>query len=330
MASQRVLFIAGGGRDLAGSRIRAWQLADAWPDADCVQWMGVGIDCDAYDVVVVQKLHPSKRHGWCLDLVTQFRLLHEHGKCLIWDLCDAIWWWMPEKEFRSLAKCFDAIVVSNQGLQETLKEDYGYDSTLIRDRLPFQSKQKVHGPVEVPKLVWYGYSQNRAMNLNPVLFVLQRLANDQIPFKFRLIDEDDGKWKWSGDGTGRTEADWFEHVPWNQATFDEDLLACDIAVVPAYPGLWGHVKESVMREGHKAATASWLGLPVTDFENYKSLKRLLTSWEFRAEEGSKARAWAADHALIYTSVVEWQNLLRRLQHARQFDQQCEASLVNQG
>ena len=308
VADPNVLFIAFGDRRTASSRIRAWQVVDAWgTGAHCLQWNGSMPDCSSYDVVVVQKLHAKYNHNWCETFISQLSELHRQGKCLIWDLCDAIWWWRPEAEFRQFASSFDAIVVSNDGLQETLLEDLGYGSTLIRDRLPFQHRIKQHGPMAVPRLVWYGYASNRAMNLNGVLFVLDRLLRNNVPFIFRVID----------DGTPHTTKNpaldaCIEHVPWELATVEDLILECDIALVPPYPGLWGRVKETDHRRGHKAATAAWLGLPVCDGEHYQYLKRLLIDWTFRAKEGQQQRQLASQDMEIHRSVVEWQALIKTL------------------
>ena len=306
--ADRVLFIALGGRRQASSRIRAWQVVDAWGvGAECTQWNGSMPDCSNYDVIVVQKLHPQPQHNWCANLALQLADLRRAGKYLIWDLCDAIWWWRPEVEFHTIASCFDDIVVSNAGLQDTLLEDLGYRSTLIIDRLPFQSRFKQHRSVEVPKLVWYGYASNRAMNLNGVLFVLERLLRNNVPFVFRVID----------DGEMQTTKNLaldasMEHIPWDMATVEDRILECDVALIPPYPGLWGRVKESDHHRGHKAATAAWLGLPVCDGENYQYIKRLLTDWMFRTKEGQEARKWASESMEVHQSVVEWQALIRRL------------------
>lgn len=307
------LFIAFGDRTLAGSRIRAWQVCDAWPEAKCVQWDVNGfLFEDTIETIVIQKIHPNASKNFAHDLIHTLEHQKDNGKTLIWDLCDAVWWWMPEEEFLRLAKCFDHIVVANDGLKDTLFDDFQIESTVIVDRLPPTYGQRAHWNVPVPRLVWYGYVGNRGMNLNGVMFVLDRLMRNKIPFQFLVIDDGPGVGSF---GNKALEA-LVEHRKWNPDTFDDDLMTSDIALLPPYPGLWGHVKEPRMDRGHKAATACWAGLAIANGENYQELKRLLLDWKYREERGRINRAWAEIHMDVKQSVVEWKSLITTIKEKK--------------
>ena len=156
----RILFLAFKGRILASSRIRAWQMADHWVNAECVNatefftfTAAPFASIPAYDCFVYQKLQVSK------DTIDFAKAVRKAGKHLVWDICDPLWWWMPASDFLALAKYVSAFVVVSRGLQEDLKRDMKIDSVVIPDRLPYREGCKVHSDIEKPVLVWSGFSR---------------------------------------------------------------------------------------------------------------------------------------------------------------------------
>lgn len=293
----RVLFLAISSREDASSRLRAWNVADAWPDADCIQWDGTMPDLTGVGVVVLQKLWPSNAHTKGVDMPALLRQLKASGVRLIWDVCDPIWWWIPQAKSRLMLEPMDAITVSSPGLRDSLREDYGLEAIVIPDRLPYHTIVKDHWDSPSPGLVWFGYAQNRQPAFYSGRIALNRLVVDAVKFRLLLIDGDGGE-------TGQADANTYvERVIWNRQCFDIDLLNGDVAFLPAYPGIVGRMKSN-----NKEMTASWAGLPFSTGEDYRYLHRCLTDWKFRAAEGLKARAWAEAEYEIGTSVEQWKAL----------------------
>ena len=283
----KVLFLAYGPRSVGSSRLRAWNIADAWKDADCLDRL---VDDLSYDAFVFQKQKPHVKFG----------------SLVIWDLCDPVWWWIAEDEFRAAVKCCDAITVSSDGLADDLRSMEIYP-IVIPDRLPPSSKQKIHSEVRIPKLVWFGYATNR-LALNGVWLSLQRLVINGINFKFRIIDD-------MPDVLiplcNQKLQDSLEYIRWNETTFEDDLLDCDIVLLPPYPDPWG-----AMKSQNKLATASWAGLPVVSGENYYELLELISDWKTRQRKGLAHRQMAEEFFDISQSVEEWKVLVSNLKQRK--------------
>lgn len=293
----KVLFLAFMGRKLASARIRAWNMADAWDEAECSNL--VHRDLAYYDFFVFQKTSISH------DTIELAKAIKLAGKHIIWDICDPIWWWYPASDFLALAKYCSAFVVISKGLQEDLKRDMGIDSVVIPDRLPFRDGWKVHKPVEEPVMGWCGHSSNRIPVMYGMGIVWNRLAIDEVKCKVRLIDENPhaGQIK----ATPNYEH-MMEYEEFNWETEHEQMMRCDVALVPPYPLPWGRMKGEI-----KSTVASWAGLPVTDGNNYPALKKLLKDWTVRQYFGQANRAEAEDLYEIHKSVDQYKELLESIE-----------------
>jgi len=294
-----VQFLARWTRDIASSRIRAWHVVEAWnhPDVACAKlWESLRYQSGIRpDVLVLQKPKMKILHPETLGV-----LKSQVGR-LICDFCDPDWCLASDEYFRGFASHMNAFVVSNRGLQAGLEEDWGIKSTVIEDRMPPPMTVKAHGPVALPTLVWYGQNANREICLASGALSVTRLRANRVPFRLRVIDNGDGPQSESRDlGLG----DLIEYRAWSLPTFERDVLECDIALLPPHPGRWG-----TMKSNNKRLTASWLGLPTADGQDYDELKRLLTDVEYRATRGHEAREWAEREGHIDQSVQQWKNLL---------------------
>lgn len=290
-----VLFLVGGGREIASARIRAWDIADRWPGATVKIYGREAWAETPYDVIVVNKLCPVMSP----ELFAQWRA---KGTRIVWDLCDPVWWWRPKSEIMRYLEQVDAVTVSSPGLKRDFEEEFQRPATVIWDRLPPKQTQRQHTDVERPVIVWFGYSQNRVPTLLGSLLALQRLTVEGIPYTLRIID--DGPPAWPGlteNILQHVEFVWFSHEQ-----LHEELCRCDVALLPPYPGAWGEMKSN-----NKEFAAAWAGLPVSDGE-YHGLVRLLESSTVRGQEGALMRAWAQAHGDIQQSVKEWQAVCGRV------------------
>lgn len=297
----RVLFLAISSRQDASSRLRAWNVCDHWPEADCVRWDGQVPALDGYGAVVIQKLYPRPKDPAQYDFPAILRQIKAAGVRLIWDICDPIWWWIPDAKIQGMLGPLDAVVTSSPGLRDSLREDYGIEAVVIPDRLPSHDSVKMHWDSPMPGLVWFGYGHNRRPMLDAGRIALNRLNIDNVPMRLILIDGDGGE---SGQADDHT---YIQRVEWSQAWADIDLLDGDVAFLPKYPGIAGRMKST-----NKEMTAAWAGLPISNGEDYRYLKRCMTDWQFRADEGRKARAWAEAEYEIGQSVEQWKQLLSSL------------------
>lgn len=301
---KRVLFIAQGGPEWASSRYRAWWVAKYAEWADCVQAAALDAETwdetlERYDVIVYPKW-TNNRAQRALNFLEPAR---EHGKKLIWDVCDPIWWLQPY-EGHMLMDIADHIVVSSNGLVREMREAFGLAVTPIPDRMDpaFHRRVKQHAPTAAPVLLWFGFSNKR---LNAILSAGPGLALLATGSRFRLRVLDDGP----PGGIQLPGVD-VEYHPWRLDTFEDELLAADIALIPKLGPPWGH-----MASENKTATAYWAGLPVVTLDAYNDVayaRGLLDSHEERAIEGAANREYAELHYDVRQSVEEWEHLIGRL------------------
>lgn len=299
MGGLSVSFLAFGDRNLASSRFRAWDVADAW-GVPCTVWDET--DNAITDVVVLQKVYPRRKSHYAAHLKEWLVNQNRNGRRIVWDLCDPVWWWMHEAQFRDLLNLMALVTVSSRGLQEDLQQEYGHEAILIRDRLPYQDGMRKHTSVEVPTLIWFGYARNRMPCLAAASLTLERLLRNNFPFELCIVDEAPDYHLITDDLAEHTS-----YVRWQRDSFWDVLTSADIALLPEYPGLWGKMKSE-----NKIITAWWAGLPVSDATDYRRLVSLMTDWQLREAIGRENRERAEKDYPIQTSVEEWQALVSRL------------------
>lgn len=295
----KVHFLTRASRERASSRIRAWQVVDAWnhPDVTCSQWKQLGdIERVEADVVVLQKMKPSFTGDKILE-----RLKQRTGCRIIWDMSDPEWCTRGDVFFQRVAAHVDEFVMSTKGLQGALEDDHGIKSVVIEDRLPYTPHQKVHTPTEVPCLVWFGMFPNRDVSIVTALQTFYRLNANDVTYTIKIIDDQPNVELPDADKHIRSLVTYTE---WRLDTFERELLEGDVALLPPFPGEWGK-----MKSWNKQLTAAWAGLPTSDGQNYTVLKQLLTDFEYRQARGRFARAWAEREGNVLQSVQQWKDLL---------------------
>ena len=287
----KILFIAPLGRDMPSSRMRFWQVCDAWDEATCYRWDGSFPDnIDEYDVVV---FHKNAERTW----IAKSRELKSRGVKVVLDICDPYYWWF--EEYSEMIRVVDKLVTSSEGLKEDVDRTFGISSVCITDRMPYESEFKIHKAFETPVVCWFGLSLNRRPALNQSGELLRRLLFEGVEFTLRIIDEKPD--------VPYIKESWVEHVRWGLGTIHATLIDSDIALLPSYPGIWGTVKSK-----NKMATASWAGLPITDGLDYFHVVDLITDYKLRAKEGACSRKVAEEQYDITQSVTEWQQLVLEL------------------
>ena len=296
-----VRFLARADQWKASSRIRAWQVVDAWdhPNVTCEllhKGMLDRITVPA-DVIVLQKLKPSFTGDGILA-----RLKARTGCRLVWDMSDPEWCTRGDVFFQRVAAHIDHFVVATEGLRAGLEADHGIKATVIEDRFPYTPHQKIHAPTDVPAVVWFGMFGNREVSIVSTLQTFYRLNANDITYTLTIIDEEP---ETPLPGATKHVRSLVTYVKWDLATFEQELLKGDVALLPPFPGEWGK-----MKSWNKPMTAAWAGLPFTDGQSYNEMKRLLTDWEYRAEWGQRNRAWAERAGNVLQSVQQWKYLLR--------------------
>jgi hypothetical protein len=284
----------------ASSRFRAYWLEDAAPDLFKVYPPTVEEELTSHKVLVFQKRQSGRDHMLA-------RLAKEKGIKVVYDLTDPLWWFDPQQVLAEpMIDIADAVVVSSKGLfaEVSLRKDKNV--FLIPDRMapdfhPTTAEHSDHNPVV---LVWFGIAQNRAA-LAGWIPVLPYLAYHGLQFELRIIDEKSHE----PIGLGGDTRQPFKtaYVPWTLESFHAQVSACDIALLPPYPGPWGALKSN-----NKSVTAWWCGLPVVDDWNLKRLHDLIADADLRKQEGQENREKAEKEYGIDKSVEQWREVLEAL------------------
>lgn len=290
-----VAFISQGPITWASSRFRAAWVAEAAPDV--FRWYRGDDDLAlaGYQCLVFQKRYSDKD-------IALARAAKDRGVKIVFDMTDPLWWFDPKPVY-AMMSIADAITVSSAGMLQAVKDSGLCDVVRhIDDRMnpAYHPTTVQHGERDVPTLAWFGQAGNR-VGLIGALPILAYVANLGNVFKLRIIDESP---------TSHLDLDGpfeIEYVPWALETFHAQLTACDIAVLPPYPGPWGALKSE-----NRAASAMWAGLPVIDGYNPGELVDLLTKPDLRAAQGKRNRDYAERHYDVAQSVTEWRDLLGEL------------------
>lgn len=280
------------------SRYRGFWLAEAAPETFRVFAPGDPLDLDDCDTVVFQK-----RQGE-LD-IERARRYQAEGRTVVYDLCDPVWWFMP-RETQTMLSIADAVVTSNDGLADAVRAFPGVRRVVtIPDRMlaSYHPTVAEHGDRERVRLVWYGSDGNRAITLAGIMGPLNYIAH-ATPVTLVVIDGSPHVKLSMADA----DALRIEHVPWRLETFHAQLTACDIALVPPYPGPWG-----AMKSNNKAVTAWWAGLPAVTGYDMQELITYITEPDERAATARQMREIAERDYDIRRSVDEWRALVADLQ-----------------
>lgn len=294
----KIAILTHGSLTWASARFRAFWLAEADPEHFTAYSSGDRLDgLEEHDVIVILKR---------IGEVDIQRALHLKalGKIIVYDMCDPDWWFNIEGS-SAMMQVASAITTSSAGLKQAVLDfEPGRPVAHIPDRmLPgYHSTVAEHGERERVVLCWFGAGQNRLPSLSGVLPVLQYLSQ-QYPLELRVIDD----LPHVPLGSSLHEESIVRYVPWTVETFHAQMTACDIALLPPYPGSWGALKSS-----NKQASAWWAGLPVTDGFDAEYLAELIEDAELRQHFGRELRQEAEKNYDIHTSVAEWLVLAERL------------------
>ncbi len=276
----------------ASSRFRGAWLAEAAPGL--FGWYPPDRELALADcrVIVFQKRH--NREAFYLA-----RAAKDRGIKIVIDLTDPLWWFSPQ-EMTAMLGLADAVTVSSDGLKKAVEQNKNVKRAIcIPDRMlpSFHPTVAEHGPRDIATLTWFGLSANRVA-LVGALPVLAYAANVGHRFRLRIIDNQPTE---KMEVQGPIE---IENVAWALETIHAQIAACDIALLPPYPGPWGDMKSN-----NKAVTAWWCGLPVTDGFDPGEVMALITDAERRKRQGAANRRRAEKEYDIALSVRQWHDLL---------------------
>ena len=196
----------------------------------------------------------------------------------------------------------DVTITSNEGLTAAVEgSGKARHALTIPDRmLPgFHPNIVQHGPRERTVLVWYGDGGNR-IALEGYLPLLGYLAH-HLPIELRIIDNMPGVRIVAED----SERLPIVHVPWTLETFHAQLLGCDIAYLPPYPGPWGMLKSN-----NRQVTALWAGLPVVDGMDVGAMAALIENPALRQEVAAQGRVIAERDYDVHSSVEALKALIQ--------------------
>ena len=295
-----------GPRDWGSSRIRIWWLADAWDRAEVVSTDSEGA-LDFSDVSAVVTQHKALRKPW--DKL--YAACKERHVPLIADICDPMWWFLPES--RPLYDLVDFAVCSSARLVDRVREELNLPAICIPDRHdPSAFVVKEEYETDCPVLMWHGTVLNRASLWNCAVELHKLFVAGH---KFKLVIVDNGPKErcpqlhmvpempveYLGWETLKGE-------PWDVDAFYREILpTADVGLVPPFPGTWGDLKSS------NKETCFWMaGIPTCTGMNYAELVELVTNSRLRKELGERVRKAALRAWTIERSVEEWDRLMRTL------------------
>lgn len=286
-----VCFIAGGSMTNAGARLRAYWPAQFIEGAAVCTWADTPPPAAAY---VFQKL---------VDLPLMQRL-RANGAACFWDVCDPSWWFSPA-DVREVLAHATAVVASNEGLADDLREwdgrPAGVEVHVIADRLLLShyTRQAIHADREPVRLIWFGAAQNR-MALYAAHANLQRLQAHGHRIALTICDN-------APNAPMDIEGDYpVYYTRWALETEAATLAAHDIALLPPYPGPWGAVKSN-----NKRLSAWACNLPVTAGTDYEDVLTLVTDAGHRREMAAAGWRKVVACGQSQDSAQEWQTLIAR-------------------
>jgi len=297
MTTSRIAILCNGPRIWASSRLRGFWLEDAAPLAFRAYGPGDPLEgLDGCDTVIFQKRFKP------LDL-ERARRYQAEGRQIVFDLTDPMWWWFPQ-EVTAMCEIADVVTTSNPTLSEAVRLGGKAARVLtIPDRMlpSFHPTVADHGPRERVVLAWYGDAGNR-IALQGYLPMLAYLAHF-YPLELRIIDNAPGLKVVEEDSPHLP----ITHVPWALETVHAQLVGCDIAYLPPYPGPWG-----LLKSNNRDVTAWWCGLPVVRGDDVGAMAELLDSPDRRATVGAENRQRAEQEYDIARSVDQWKALAKSL------------------
>lgn len=280
----------------ASSRLRGFWLAEAAPDLFDVYSGGAMPELDGREMLVFQKRHTPADIGLAAHA-------KERGMKVVFDLTDPLWWWSPDT-VNAMMELADVVTVSSRGLHEIIKDIPVVKKVVhIPDRFRPQDFPQVreHEDSRPVKLVWFGQMMNRGALIG-AMPILAYMANRGHEFTLRIIDEG------AGIPLGMSDKAFpIDYIPWTLETINANLLDCDVAVLPPYPGPWGSMKSD-----NKLAQAWWCGLPTVSGHVPEELDAVLGDVQERARQGHANRKKAEKRFDIAQSVAEWRRLLEGL------------------
>ena len=251
-------------------------------------------------------------------------------KPVVFDFDDAIWlrsqnrvnplakWVKFPGKTRSIASRASAILAGNGYLAEWAQR-YNRSAYMVPTTLDTDgsySRQKTHGPCDVPVVGWSG-STSTLRYLEILQPVLEELARRRR-FRLRVIYNGTAV-RWPG-----VEMDW---RPWNSEQEVEDLLGFDVGLMPQPDEEWAKGKcglkalqymalgipsvasrngvlPEIIEEGHSgflaASPAEWLA----------HLQGLLDDWKLRVAMGEQARITVQDRYSAAAHVPRIASILR--------------------
>lgn len=176
-----------------------------------------------FDLLMFQKVRDLKAQAFAREACRR-------GIRTVFIQCDCI--------ETNMVTAVDDLVVISPNLRDYYKEKYGIESTIIEDAIEVDpERMKVHTEKETLGLVWVGHSDN----WESVGIVRDAMC---LPggegFTLKTI-------------SNHPEAD----VPWALDTVTDEILAADIAVIPAHLHAWGMGKSS-----NRLTMFMALGMPV--------------------------------------------------------------------
>ncbi len=294
----KIAILTNGGRAFSSSRFRGWWLEDANPVRFKAYGPGDFMDgIDDCDAVVFQKRQAD------VD-IERARRYKAEGRTVIYDITEPMWWFDPPGTLEMM-RLADAVTTSSPALTAAAQENSEVRMAVtIPDRMlpSFHPDCALHGDRERLTFVWYGATDNR-IALTGALPLLKYLSFKH-PIELRIIDgAPQIKLEMSDPERAKVV-----HIPWSLETFHAQLTACDIALLPPYPGPWGALKSN-----NKHVTAWWAGLPVVSGFDLGELTALAENADRRQAVGQANRELAEAEYGIGKSIAQWLELVAEIQ-----------------
>lgn len=286
-----------GRADIGSSRIRAEWLCKYWEEAELYK------QGQQYDVLIFQKAY------WT-EMAKEFKGIK------IFDLCDPdfLHWGYKTKE---MLDNVDAITTSTEKLAEAMRQFTDKPVICVPDRMDLAQHMNQKKHEGDAKLVgWFGYVDNSIM-LDPVLPYLEKLGLDLkvISNKSYLppishvrpeIERGMGEDESQRVLTHQKKHHWIEltNIKWNNDTYLDELLDCDIIVNPtSTKGKWGY------KSNNKTLTAWALGIPVAN--TVAELKKYINPDE-RIKEAALRRTEIVKEWEVKSSVTDYIKIINDL------------------
>lgn len=261
---------------------------------------------DTYDIYIFQKtLLPQ--------FIEDMKRLHESGKIIMFDLCDAVWENHADL-LRQALPYIDVITTSTEYIRQYLAKNFRRlnDTHLIVDRMDLDEfpEVKEHRDTNTPRVVWFG-NRNTIAYLKLMHEALWE-AYQRVPFTLVLISD---KFDAYDQPSGMEIP--VEKIVWTLDGANDAILSGDVVINPHDMD----TETGRAKSDNKTITAWALGMPVVSHGSQHRMATLLVAYlqsrAMRSSAGTIGRKMVEQLYDVRLSALEFEHYAKEALWSKQ-------------